>query len=535
MCDLPRITYSPDQKRWRTDTSVTATVHLPEGWNCSISNNNQSNTYTFDTNGAFAFEVNCSGFTNPWFIIWKVNWINSNTTILVNAKDFAANLDVYESNTKDTEITSAATTLVNRKKMIAKAGMKSIQWVEGVDDLKVDNKVITTNNLNFVNDVKVYNPITITTKTGTVATPKISVEIPNNVILRAIKDNKETDYTKVFYAPQDITDQILLDKFLTESKLSKVINIIHVWSNEPNTTVIAQNENTQAIENFALTIETTEPVGKLGKIFSSQDGNSWTYYGTSVVIASWSTHMFYLTVPHLTYFWIWEDRSGAIVTTWSRTPAGSMRLTMDYCPDGDDSPSYYDSTCVWVTHSWAVSDTIDTNELRNAYFYGLDRGLISSASADARLYDKIRRRDLAKLIAIYAKNVVWLVPSTTRNCVFTDLSKETIESKVYIMRACRLGIMWVHKDGDTPKAKFDPNNLVTRAEFATVLSRLLYDGTYNIPLDSTYQWYELHMKALKAKWVIKNISQPRLLETKWFVLIMLQRADELIINAWRKK
>jgi hypothetical protein len=339
-----------------------------------------------------------------------------------------------------------------------------------------------------------------------------------------------------------------LNKFLAETKLHKVINIIHVWSDTLDTTVVAEDEDTQEIEDFTLTIETDKPVWTIGAIFSSQDGNLWTYYGTSAVIASWATNIFYLKVPHLTYFWIWEEGSGSTEqgngtnTSWSQeTPGGiiisngSMRLVMDYCPDGDDSPSYYDNTCVWVTHSWVVSDTIDTNELRNAYFYALDRGLISSASADGRLYDKIRRRDLAKLIAIYAKNVVWLVPSTTRNCAFTDLSKETVESKAYIMRACRLGIMWVHKDGDTPKAKFDPNNLVTRAEFATVLSRLLYDGTYNVPLDSTYQWYELHMKALKAKWVIKNISQPRLLETKWFVLIMLQRADELIINAGRKK
>jgi hypothetical protein len=76
--------------------------------------------------------------------------------------------------------------------------------------------------------VKVYNPITITTKTGTVTTPKISVEIPHNVILKEVKNNEQTDYTKVFYAPQDITDETLLNKFLAETKLHKVINIIHV-------------------------------------------------------------------------------------------------------------------------------------------------------------------------------------------------------------------------------------------------------------------------------------------------------------------
>ena len=556
MCNIPRITYSPDQTVGSTENTVTATVHLPEGWDCSILNNDYKNTYTFDTNGAFAFEVNCTGFTNPWFIIWKVNWINSNTTILVNAKDFNTNLDIYDSNTKDTNISSTEGSLLLKKKLIAKTAMNTIKWVDGADITKTAAKIVTTNNLNFVNDVKVYNPITITTKTWIPSTPNISVDIPTNVNLKEVKDSKQTDYTKIFYAPENITDQTLLDKFLTETKLSKVINIIHVGSKTADTSVVAEDEDTQAIQDFTLTIETTRPAGTIGKVFSSQDGNTWTYYGTSVVITSWATTMFYLKVPHLTYFWIGETGSGSTGTwtgttgtwtgttgtTWTETPGGiivsngSMRLAMDYCPDGDASPSYYDNTCVWVTHSWTVtSDAIDTNELRSAYFYALDHGLITSASSDARLYDKIRRRDLAKLIAIYAKNVVWLVPSTTRNCAFTDLSKETVESKAYIMRACRLGIMWVHKDGDTPKVNFDPNNLVTRAEFATVLSRLLYDGTYNVPLNSTYQRYDLHMKALKAKGIIKNISQPRLLETKWFVLIMLQRADELIINAGPKK
>ena len=54
-------------------------------------------------------------------------------------------------------------------------------------------------------------------------------------------------------------------------------------------------------------------------------------------------------------------------------------------------------------------------------------------------------------------------------------------------------------DGVTPKTVFDPNDPVPRTEFGTVLSRMLFDGSYNI--DNT-QWkifYKNHLQALKDK------------------------------------
>ena len=83
-------------------------------------------------------------------------------------------------------------------------------------------------------------------------------------------------------------------------------------------------------------------------------------------------------------------------------------LQKDYCLDGDNSPSYYDHTCVGKTHAVASSlgDSFDTGELRSAYLYSLDHGLITSGSADLYLYSKITRKELAKIITIYANNIV---------------------------------------------------------------------------------------------------------------------------------
>ncbi|MEI6119251.1 MAG: S-layer homology domain-containing protein [bacterium] len=188
---------------------------------------------------------------------------------------------------------------------------------------------------------------------------------------------------------------------------------------------------------------------------------------------------------------------------------------MDYCPDGDASPSYYDDTCIGSTHTIAeIPDDITTSQLLNAYKYAREHELITAASSDAKLYAKIKRKELAKLISIYVKNVVGLVADPARKCDFSDLSKETTATRAYIKDVCKLGIMGVHQDGKTPLSLFKPNTFVTRAEVATVLSRVLFADTYNTPLDSPYKRYALHLAIFKNKKLIQNISQPDAIDTK---------------------
>lgn len=45
--------------------------------------------------------------------------------------------------------------------------------------------------------------------------------------------------------------------------------------------------------------------------------------------------------------------------------------------------------------------------------------------------------------------------------------------------ACELEIMGLHSDGKTPLSLFRPNDLVPRAEFATVLSRMKRGNQYD--------------------------------------------------------
>lgn len=68
---------------------------------------------------------------------------------------------------------------------------------------------------------------------------------------------------------------------------------------------------------------------------------------------------------------------------------------------------------------------------------------------------------------------------------------------------------------------FNPNAEVTRAEFATVLSRVLYGDTYNT---EGADFDSKHLEDLKSAGVLKS-TQADLKELRGWVMLMLQRAE----------
>ena len=128
---------------------------------------------------------------------------------------------------------------------------------------------------------------------------------------------------------------------------------------------------------------------------------------------------------------------------------------------------------------------------------------------------KLTRAELAKMISIYAINILWKVTDSSKDCIFDDVSNELDAKYSYwIEHACQLWLMW--KD----IKKFRPYDWVTRAEFWTVLSRALW-------WDKNEWWityYQNHLKALKAEWIMNNISSPMNKEIRWYVMLMLMRS-----------
>jgi hypothetical protein len=81
--------------------------------------------------------------------------------------------------------------------------------------------------------------------------------------------------------------------------------------------------------------------------------------------------------------------------------------------------------------------------------------------------------------------------------------------------------MGINADG-TPIKEFNPNGLVTRGEFASVLSRVLFGDKYNV--DGSY-YYSMHIDILNQANIINN-TNPAILERIEWILLMLNRASK---------
>ena len=201
------------------------------------------------------------------------------------------------------------------------------------------------------------------------------------------------------------------------------------------------------------------------------------------------------------------------------------------------------ATCIqW---SWECNDTINSEEIPSdqdiklwldlwlikattqeidkywleqikAYYRSLKNWITTKESVkEANMEWEITRAELAKMISNYAINILKKEKNTDEECIFNDITNELdIKYDNGITHACELWLMWQNIK------EFRPNDWVTRAEFGTVLSRALWWNKNE--WGSTY--YENHLKALKAEWIMNKIDTPTNREIRWYVMLMLMRS-----------
>lgn len=158
-----------------------------------------------------------------------------------------------------------------------------------------------------------------------------------------------------------------------------------------------------------------------------------------------------------------------------------------------------------------------SDEMNKAYQYARYYNITTIDSIkDAGMGTWLNRIAMAKMLANYAVNVLGKDDfDKSRNCTFKDVSTSLDRNYYYwVTKACQLGIMWINM----PDNKFYPNWRVTRAEFATALSRLLYWTK-----DWTDKYYSTHITKLYNEKIINN-TDPKLREKRWYVMLMLMRA-----------
>lgn len=88
------------------------------------------------------------------------------------------------------------------------------------------------------------------------------------------------------------------------------------------------------------------------------------------------------------------------------------------------------------------------------------------------------------------------------------------------MQACSLGLMGYQADGVSVKANFNPHGQLTRAEVATILSRLLRGEKH---AGDEEQWYQGHLVALKEAKIMHYIEEPFMTELRGNIFLLLSR------------
>lgn len=303
--------------------------------------------------------------------------------------------------------------------------------------------------------------------------------------------------------------------------------------------------------------------GGLNPVFSVSVDGTWyidcglidqgmSIYRWSEIESGASQSLWFFDRPTLTIAWnnVKAILSGStlvlqkIFDYWSLDWGGRggwWTLRKDDCPDWDNSDSYYDHTCEGVhgsANSCPVENSDYSQELIDAFQFAYGQWITTMCPIEnANLTWTLLRKHLAKMITEYAVTIVWLYPDITKKWCdkYDDMEDQPSEMKFYTKIVCQLWLMWLESNWINPQKSFNPNTIVTRAQFWTILSRLIFGETYNIPLGEWDEFYYVkHLKALKDNWIMKMIEDPKMPEIRWWVMLMLQRTYESgIIDQYR--
>ena len=161
-----------------------------------------------------------------------------------------------------------------------------------------------------------------------------------------------------------------------------------------------------------------------------------------------------------------------------------------------------------------------SEEFPQAYTWAFSNWITTQDTIEkANMYWEITRIELSKMISNYAINILNKKLDTSKKCEFEDISdKLNKQYDSWVTKACQLWLMWQWI------TKFRPNDKVTRAEFGTILSRLLYWDKYNW----WTPYYKKHLNQLNIRWIMTNISNPeKWNEIRGNVMVMLKRSEKL--------
>ena len=172
---------------------------------------------------------------------------------------------------------------------------------------------------------------------------------------------------------------------------------------------------------------------------------------------------------------------------------------------------------------WDMDKKADL-EVFFAYMWARDMWIIETSWKDSDPDGYVTRWAMAEMVVkfsekILKKEIPVIVPE---QCAWWDAESEwkIPETKIYAKKACALWVMWIRmKD-------FMPNKILDRAEFGTILSRLLWWGKYDV-VNATKKnpYYTKHLEALSRIKIMTEIENPeKKKELRKWAWLMLMRS-----------
>ena len=234
----------------------------------------------------------------------------------------------------------------------------------------------------------------------------------------------------------------------------------------------------------------------------------WRYYSDELNYEL-KTPTSFNTIQELKYYV--RDRNpliSMVVDNWPWIVLNKNNAVLQY----ETFQSHWTAEDVVKSPSFSNWFSVEYNE---AYQFAYKNWITTMWSIEKANMDwNLTRIAMAKMLSNYAINILWKKKVNEGIPIFSDVSQGLNDSYWWaVTLAFQLWIMWQNM----PDNRFRPNDLVTRAEFATALSRMLY---------STVDWapyYSTHLQKLYSMWVINN-TNPNLMEKRWYVMIMLMRS-----------
>lgn len=241
-----------------------------------------------------------------------------------------------------------------------------------------------------------------------------------------------------------------------------------------------------------------------------------TLYAKWTVESSWGNN------------WVWSWWWGGGGSTWKRI-SKTDKNEHNVAKSNDEKPSWLDvnNPNWWTSKSTDIKVDMSqynatyTPEQNSAYQFAKANGITTKSTIqEAKMNSPLTRIQMAKMLSYYAMNVLWQTPDISRWIVkFNDVTNGM--DKQYdngVTLAYQLWIMWINMQNNN----FRPYEEVTRAQFTTALSRMLYwitDWTWKT------KYYEPHMAKLYNEWIITK-RNPSVLEKRWYVMLMLMRSKK---------